>query len=147
MQKLPRTPSLTIRANKRLLIYYGRFQDLSINEVNHLLYYKQETQLPKIFPPLSLLSRVFHLAHLRDLLVHPGREKTYATITENNYFPNIKTWIAILTQDCLNYQTSKSMPNLLMAPEQPFLEVSANFSHRIPMDMKGPFSPSSDGKS
>ena len=54
---------------------------------------------------------------------------------------------AILTQDCLNCQTSKSMPNFLMAPQQPFLEVSPIFNHRISMDTKGPLSPSSDGNS
>ena len=39
------------------------------------------------------------------------------------------------------------MPNLLMAPQQPFLEVSPNFNHRISMDTKGPVSPVSDGNS
>ena len=32
-----------------------------------------------------------------------------------------------------------------MAPQKPFLEVSAYFNHRISMDTKGPFSPSSHG--
>ena len=49
--------------------------------------------------------------------------------------------------DCLHCQTSKSMPKLLMAPQQPFLEVSPYFNHRISMDTKGPNSPSSDGNS
>ena len=78
---------------------------------------------------------------------HPGGEKTHATIIETYFFPNVKTWLAILTQDCLNCKTSKSMPNLLMAPQQPFLEVSTYFNHRISMDTKGPISPSSDGNS
>ena len=39
------------------------------------------------------------------------------------------------------------MPNLLMAPQLPFLEASTYFNHRISMDTKGPISPSSDGKS
>ena len=43
--------------------------------------------------------------------------------------------------------TIKSMPNLLMAPQQPFLEVSPYLNHRISMDAKDPISPSSDGKS
>ena len=34
-----------------------------------------------------------------------------------------------------------------MAPQQPFLEVSLYFNHRISMDTKGPISPSSDGNS
>ena len=34
-----------------------------------------------------------------------------------------------------------------MAPQQPFLEVSPYFNHRISMDTKGPISPSSDGNS
>ena len=67
------------------------------------------------------------MAHSRDLSGHPGREKTYATITEVYSCPNIKTWIAILTQDFLNCQTSKSMPNLLMAPQESNLEVSSYF--------------------
>ena len=37
------------------------------------------------------------------------------------------------------------MPNLLMAPQQPFLEASPYFNHRISMDTKGPNSPSLDG--
>ena len=68
-----------------------------------------------------------------------------ATITENYYFANINTWLAILTQDCLSCQTSKSMPNLLMTPQQSFLEVSPYFNQRISMYTKGPTSPSSDG--
>ena len=39
------------------------------------------------------------------------------------------------------------MPNLLMAPKQPFLEVSPYFNHRISMDTKGQISPSSDRNS
>ena len=39
------------------------------------------------------------------------------------------------------------MPNPLMAPQQPFLEVSPYFNHRISMDTKGPISLSSDGNS
>ena len=39
------------------------------------------------------------------------------------------------------------MPNLLMAPQQPFLEVSPYFNHRISMDTKVPISPLSDGNS
>ena len=34
-----------------------------------------------------------------------------------------------------------------MAPQQPFLEVSPYFNHRISMDTKCPISPSSDGNS
>ena len=34
-----------------------------------------------------------------------------------------------------------------MAPQQPFLEISTLFSHRISMDTKGPISPSSDENS
>ena len=102
---------------------------------------------PKICLPLSLLLVIFHEAHSHDLSGHPGREKTHAAITEDYFFLNINTWIAVLTQDCLNCQTSKSMPNLLMAPELPFLEVSPYFNHRISMDTKGPISPSSDGNS
>ena len=96
---------------------------------------------------LSSPSHFFYKAHSHDLSGHPGREKTHATITENYYFPNINTWIAILTQDCLSCQTSKSMPNLLMAPQQPFLEVSPYLNHCISMDTKGPVSSSSDGNS
>ena len=39
------------------------------------------------------------------------------------------------------------MPNLLMAPQLPFLEVSPYFNRRISMDTKGPTSQSSDGNS
>ena len=34
-ENFPPTPSLTIRANKGLLNYYRRFQNLSINESNN----------------------------------------------------------------------------------------------------------------
>ena len=91
-------PSLTIRANKGLLQYYRRFHNLSINESNNLLCYIQETEPPKICL-LSLLLVMFHNSHTHDLSGHPGREKTHATITETYCFPNICTWIAILTQD------------------------------------------------
>ena len=37
------------------------------------------------------------------------------------------------------------MPNLLMAPQQPFLEASPYFNHRISEDTKSPISPFSDG--
>ena len=117
-------PSLIIRANKGLLHYYHRFQVLSINETNHFWYYIQETTSPKICLPLSLLLTIFYIAHSHNLSGHPGRGKTYATIIKNYYFTNFKTLIAILTQDCLNCHTSKSMPNLVVAPQQPFLEVS-----------------------
>ena len=37
------------------------------------------------------------------------------------------------------------MPELLMAPQQPFLEVSPYFNHRISMDTTNPISRTSDG--
>ena len=46
------------------------------------------------------MNNILHCTHTHDLSGHPGREKTHATITETYYFPNIKTWIAVLTQDC-----------------------------------------------
>ena len=58
-----------------------------------------------------------------------------------------KHGLQYLQKICLNCQTSKSMPNLLLAPQQTFLEVSPYFSLRISMDTKGPISPSSDGHS
>ena len=58
------------------------------------------------------------------------------TRNDHYYFPNINTWIAILTQDCMNCQTSKTMSNVLMAQQQPFLEVSSYLNHRISMDTK-----------
>ena len=39
------------------------------------------------------------------------------------------------------------MPNLLMAPQKPFLEASPYFNHHISMDTQRPISPSSDGNS
>ena len=96
---------------------------------------------------LSLLLTVFYVAQSYDLSGHPSSEKTYAAIAENYYFPKIKTGIAKSTQDCLNWQTSNSMPNLLMAPQQPVLEVSLYFNQRISMDTKGPISATSDGNS
>ena len=143
----PSIPWLTISANKGLLHYYRCFPDFSINETNHLLYYIKETPSPKICLPYSLLLVKFQVAHSHDLSGHPCRKKTHATITENYIFPNNQTWIAILTQDCLNCQASKSMPNLPMAPQKPFLEASPYFNHRISMDTQGPISPSSDGNS
>ena len=130
-----------------MLHYYRRFQNISINEANHLLYYIQKTTSPKICLPFSLLLVKFHVARSRDLSGHPAREKTLATITENYYFPNINTRMAKLREDFLNCQTSKSMPILLMAPQQPFLEVSPYFNYGILMDTKGPISPSWDGNS
>ena len=75
-KNFPPTLSLTIRANKRLLHYYRRFQNLSINEDNDLLYYIQETTSPKICLPFSLLLVNFYKAHYHDLSGHPGCEKT-----------------------------------------------------------------------
>ena len=96
------TPSITIRENKGILYYCRRFQDLSINGTNNILYYIHKTLSPKIGVPLTLLLTVFRITHSHDLSGHPSRVKTYAKITENHYFPNFKTWIAILTQGCLN---------------------------------------------
>ena len=118
---------------------------MSFKESNNLLYYIQETTSPKMCLTLSLLLVIFYKVHSHDLSGHPGCEKTHAAIMENYYFPNINILIAILTQDRLNCQTSKSMPNLLMAPQQPYLEVSPYFNYRTSMVTKGPVLPSSDG--
>ena len=96
---------------------------------------------------LSLLLTVFYAAQSDDLSGHSRSEKTYATVAESYYFPKIKTGIAKPTQDCLHWQTSKSMPNLLMAQQQPVLEVSPYFNQRISMDTRGPISATSDGNS
>ena len=58
-KKHPCFPSLAICANKGLLHYCQRFQDLSINETNNLLYYIQETtsqNLSAIFSSFSNIS-------------------------------------------------------------------------------------------
>ena len=120
---------------KELLDWYRRFPDLSINETNNLKNYIQETQSPKIFYNFFFLT-LFHIACSLDLSGYPGIEKICATITENHYFPNIQTMIAIITQDCVNWQTSKLMPNLLIDQQQLFLEVSPYFNHRISMNTK-----------
>ena len=111
------------------------------------MYYIQETTSPKSCHPFSLVLVISHQAHSHDLSGQPGREKTHATITDNYFFSNIKTLIAILTQDFLNCQTSKFIPNPLMAPQQPFLEVSPYVNYRTSMDTKGAISPSSYGSS
>ena len=132
-------PSFSTHANKGLVHYYRSFQNLSIKETNHLLYFIQETTPPKICVQISLLLIIFHIALSHYLSGHPGLETTHDTITENYYFPNNQTWIAILKQDCLNCQTSKFMPNLLMAQQQTFLEFSPYFNHRISMNTKAQF--------
>ena len=39
------------------------------------------------------------------------------------------------------------MPNLLIILQQPYVELSPNFNHRISRDTKGPINPSSDRNS
>ena len=46
-KNFPPTPSLTLRPNQGLLHYNQRFQNLSINDDNNLLYYIKETTSPK----------------------------------------------------------------------------------------------------
>ena len=57
-KNFPPTPSLTIQANRGLLHYYRRFENLSINEDNNLLYYIQETTSPE-----NLLTTLFSPSH------------------------------------------------------------------------------------
>ena len=47
----------------------------------------------------------------------------------------------------MNCQMSKSRPNPLVAPQQPFLKASLYFDYRISMRTKGPISLPSDKKS
>ena len=71
LQKFSPTTSLTIRANKGLLHYYRRFQNLSIKESNNLLYYIQETTSQNNLS-LSLLLVIFYkhtLMIFQDTLV------------------------------------------------------------------------------
>ena len=71
-KNLPPTPSLTVRANKGLLHYYRRSQNLSINEDKNLLYYILESTSPQICLPLSLLLVMFYkhtLMIFQDILV------------------------------------------------------------------------------
>ena len=111
-----------------------------------LILYTRDTITKHMYTIFSLFNSISH-AHSHRLSGHPGDEKTDATIIDLYLFPNINTWIAILTNDFLNRQTSNSMPNLLTAPEQPFIEFSSYFIHLISMDTKGPTSPPSDKKS
>ena len=64
----------------------------------------------------------FKHAYAVNYITHTAKRKIF-------YFPNIKTLIAMLTQNCLNCQTSKYMPKLLLAPRQQLLEVQTNFIH------------------
>ena len=72
---------------QRIATLYRCFQNLGINETNHLLYYIPETKSPKSLLPLSIFLVKFLVAHTHDLSGHPGREKTHAAIKERYYFP------------------------------------------------------------
>ena len=61
------TKNRPITPTKGLLHYYRRFQDLSINESNQILYYIQETNWSKICLRLSLFLTEFHKAHTRKI--------------------------------------------------------------------------------
>ena len=105
-KKSPTTPILTIQNNKGLPHYNRRFQDVS-NKSALILHTKNT--IANISFSFCLLLGKFHSAHSHDLSAHPDLEKTYSTITENYHFLFMKTWIAVLTQYCLNYQRSTSM--------------------------------------
>ena len=64
----------------------------------------------------------------------------------NYCFPNIHTLIAIATFFKLPNEQIHAKSSY-GPPQQPFLEVSPYFIHRISTDTKGPISPSSDGNS
>ena len=131
----PFTTSLTISANRKLLHCYRRFQDIGISESNQLVYYVQETKAPKLFCHFPLLLVIFYKARTHALSSYPRCGKNHATITQEFHYANFKAWIAILTLDC---QTSKTTPNLLLSPQQPFLEILPHFNQHISIDTKGP---------
>ena len=128
----PVTPTLATIAKKGLLHYHLR--NLSAIESNKLLYYIQKTKSLKVCPPISLFLATFNKAHTNNLLGFPCFDKVYAaTKIVNYYFSEINIRTRVLMHDCLNCQTSIFMPNLLLAPQQPFLEMPPNFNHRFLM--------------
>ena len=112
------TPNSTMTPIKRIFQNYCRFQNLRIKESFQQFYFIQET--PTICLPLFLLLVIFYIAQTNNLSGYPGREKSYASITHWYHRPKIKAWTAIFTQDCLDFQTGKRMPNFLMSSQEPF---------------------------
>ena len=126
--------SLTISAIRKLLHCYRRFQDIGISESNSFTMYKKQ-KLQNFFCHFPLLLVIFYKARTHALSVYPRCGKNHATITQEFQYANLKAWMAILTLDC---QTSKTTPNLLLSPQQPFLEILPLFIQHISIDTKGP---------
>ena len=54
---------------------------------------------------------------------HTIWEKSWARVSDKYFFFNLKTWVALLAQDCLENHSIKFAPIPLLEPQQPFFSV------------------------
>ena len=92
-----------------------------MSQSNSYIYPERYKTTERLFSTFLILPTL-KKAHTHDLSVHPRRAKMQ--LTQNYCFPKTKTSIAIRVQNCLKCQNGKEMPNLFIAPNPPFLEVS-----------------------
>ena len=145
----PHSITMDIRGNKGLFAYYRKFKSITIDEKTNIMKMiiriKKQT-IQRICLPLTLLLCVFYENHCVDTVGHTGLEKTKRNIMEKYYFPNLTTWIKILSADCIQCQTNKVFANTKTKSKQEQLAPTKTyFNEMIMIDTKGPIHPTSEG--
>ena len=70
-----------------------------------------KNSLIRVCLPLTLLLCAFYENHCIDTDGQTGLEKTERNIMEKYYLPNLNIWIEVLSADCIQCQTNKTIAN------------------------------------
>ncbi|KAE8997313.1 hypothetical protein PR003_g14932 [Phytophthora rubi] len=128
---------LTARQRSRLHLY---------SVVEGLLYYQVEGgDEPRIVVPNDedLRHHVLYEAHDTPLSGHLGREKTYASVARNFWWPHMYKWVRKYLQTCETCQRVKPAPSAsaplmnLPVPADCWRSVSLDFIFELPADARG----------
>ena len=144
----PHSVTMDIRGNKGLFAYFRKNKSIIIDENSEIIkivinVHKKSIQ--RICSPLTLLICTFYENHCIDLVGHTGLKKTKRNIMEKYYFPNLTTWIKILTADCIQCQTNKVFANTkLKSKQEQLAPTKTYFKEMIMIDTKGPIYPTSE---
>ena len=139
-----------IKQSKAIQTYRNNFKLLFLESQYNLLCYSEPCEDGSfditICAPISLVIKIFVVAHTHELSGHRAESTTYNRVKPYFYWPGMLKWIEMLMLDCLSCQTNESArKDLNEAPLEPWGQLEALHLHTLHIDHKGPLRPLSKG--
>ena len=140
----------TIKQSKALQAYRNNFNLIYLESQFDLFCYSEPCKDGsfdfRICASLSLIIKIFEVAHRHELIGNRAERTTYNRAKRDFYWPCMLKWIEMLMLDCLSCQTNKpARKELNEAHLEPWGQLEAIPLHALHIDHKGPLRTLSKG--